>query len=74
MYDTGTVLNGVSVNASSTAQSLNSLVNVSTTPWPSPASPTSTPAATPSAYYNYSIGNTTGLSTSVPANAGVGKL
>jgi pectate lyase len=72
MYDTGTVLNGASVNASSAAHTLNSLLTVTSTPWPSASNPTGTPSATPSSYYSYSVGATTGLATSVPANAGVG--
>jgi pectate lyase len=74
IYDTGTVLNGVSVNASDAAHTQSSLVTATATPWPSAASPTTTPSATPASYYNYSVGATTGLATSVPANAGVGKL
>jgi pectate lyase len=74
IYDTGTVLNGVSVNASDSAHTQNALVTATATPWPSAASPTTTPSATPASYYNYNIGATTDLATSVPANAGVGKL
>ena len=74
VYDTGTVLNGVSVNASDSAHSQNALVTATTTPWPSAASPTTTPSATPASYYNYSVDATSDLATSVPAKAGVGKL
>ncbi len=74
VYDTGTVLNGQSVNASEAVRSLNALVTVSATPWPSKAAPAGTPGATPASYYNYDIGATSGLAVSVPANAGVGKL
>lgn len=74
MYDTGSVVNGASVNVSAAAHGLSSLVTVSATPWPSPSNPTATPSATPASYYSYTIGATTGLATSVPANAGVGKL
>jgi pectate lyase len=74
VYDTGTVLNGVSVNASDAAHSQNALVTATATPWPSPASPETRPSATPSSYYNYNVGTTSGLATSVPAGAGVGKL
>jgi pectate lyase len=62
------------VNVSTAAHGQNSLLTVSTTPWPSPSNPTATPSATPASYYSYTIGATTGLATSVPANAGVGKL
>jgi pectate lyase len=74
VYDTGTVLNGVSVNASDAVRTLNALITPSATPWPSAASPTTAPSATPASYYSYNIGATTGLATSVPVNAGVGKL
>lgn len=74
VYDTGTVLNGESVNASAAAASANALVTATATPWPSKASPSSAPSATPASYYNYNIGATSGLAVSVPANAGVGKL
>jgi len=74
VYDTGTILNGVSVNASDAVRTLNALVTPSATPWPSAASPTTAPSATPASYYNYSVGASAGLATSVPAGAGVGKL
>ncbi|CAN7389981.1 pectate lyase [Pseudoduganella sp. LjRoot289] len=74
IFDSGNLLNGVSVNLSSTAKSANSLVNISSTPWPSAASPASTPSATPSSYYGYSVDATTDMAVSVPATAGVGKL
>jgi pectate lyase len=74
IYDTGTVLNGVSVNASDAAHTQSSLVTATATPWPAAATPAATPSATPASYYNYSVDATTGLETTVPANAGVGKL
>ena len=74
IFDSGNLLNGVAVNLSSTAKSANSLVNISSTPWPSAASPAAMPSATPASYYSYSVDATSDMATSVPANAGVGKL
>ncbi|WP_200955681.1 polysaccharide lyase family 1 protein [Massilia sp. Root418] len=74
IFDSGNLLNGASVSLSSTAHSANSLVTVSSTPWSSAASPAATPSATPASYYSYAVEATGNLATSVPANAGVGKL
>ena len=74
IFDSGNLLNGASVSLSSTAHSANSLVTVSSTPWSSAANPAATPSATPASYYSYSVEATGNLATSVPANAGVGKL
>lgn len=74
IYDTGTFLNGVSVNASAAANSINALINPTAMPWPSKATPTAAPSATPSSYYSYTVTPATNLSTFVPTNAGAGKL
>ncbi|MEO7494098.1 MAG: pectate lyase [Massilia sp.] len=74
IFDSGTLLNGATVNASTTAHAANSLVTVSTTPWPSAANPAATPSATPANYYTYSADTTVNMATTVPAAAGVGKI
>jgi len=70
-FHSGNILNGSAMDTSTVSTTG---VTVSNTPWPSAASPTATPSATPASYYSYTAGSTTGLSTTVPANAGVGKL
>lgn len=74
IYDSGNLLNGAAVSLSATAHSANSLVTVSSTPWPSAANPAATPSATPASYYSYTVGTTANMATTVPAAAGVGKL
>jgi pectate lyase len=74
IFDSGNLLNGSPVSLSATAHSANSLVTVTSTPWPSAADPAATPSATPSSYYSYTPDDTANLATSVPAAAGAGKL
>jgi pectate lyase len=74
IFSSGNLLNGAFVDIGATAHSANSLVTVSTTPWPSAANPSATPSATPASYYTYAVDTTTDMATTVPAAAGVGKL
>lgn len=74
IFSSGNLLNGAFVDIAATARNANSLVTVTTTPWPSAANPTATPSATPASYYSYSVDTTTNMATTVPAAAGVGKL
>ncbi|GAA5165379.1 pectate lyase [Viridibacterium curvum] len=70
-YHAGNVLNGSALDVSGV-----SVTNVTTTstPWFATGASSGAPTATPSTFYTYTLDATTNLSTTVPANAGVGKL
>lgn len=64
-YDTGTLLNGSSVNVAPAVVASSSLVTTGSS---------SASYWTPSSYYTYSLDSASGLSSSIPSAAGVGKL
>lgn len=70
-HHAGNVLNGSALDVSGV-----SVTNVTTTSTPFFATGASSgaPTATPSSFYTYTLDATANLSTTVPANAGVGKL
>lgn len=71
IYVNNNVLNSSSLGT----QDLSSgLVTSTSTPWFASGVTSGAPTATPSSYYSYTLDATTNLSTTVPANAGVGKL
>ncbi|MEC5384815.1 pectate lyase [Uliginosibacterium sp. H3] len=70
-FGAGNVLNGSALDMSSVSTTG---VTWSSTPWMAPGATSGAPTATPSAYYSYTLDGTGSLATTVPANAGVGKI
>jgi pectate lyase len=70
-YHAGNLLNGAALDVSGVSVSG---VTTTSTPWFATGVTSGAPTGKPSDFYTYTPASTTGLSTSVPANAGVGKL
>ena len=70
-YHSGNILNGSTLDVSGVSTTG---VTTTSTPWYAAGVTSGTPTATPLDYYTYTLETTSGLATSVPANAGAGKL